>query len=248
MISRVRWVSIACVALLTVASACPAAAAPNYAPGKGGIGGLVGGSYFRLDRVLGDNWFGDYSEGAQARLSFNGNFRYVISRHYRWQVSPGFTWSAYSNVEIPFPDLNFPNDRAKDQNLTLVAPATAELQYTIPRGLWIYHAGAGAGVYRVWVENHRKVLKDPVTFKLHRGVYPGAVVEIGAERFLRGITNLSVELSLANHLVFAQRKEQFVSGYDSNLMVNELNLGVNYYFDMVRPKKTAPAGLPGGIQ
>ena len=245
MISRVRRVGIAGVALLTVALACPAFSDPNYAPGKGGIGGAMGGSYFRLDRTFGADWFGDYSAGAQARFSFDGNFRYVINRNFRWQLGPGFTWSAYSNVDTAFRDINFPTERTKDQNLTLVTPITAQLQYTIRRGQWIYHAGLGPGVYRVWVENHRKVLKDPTTLKLHRGVYPGAVVQFGAERFLSGITNLAVEVSSANHLIFAQRDEQFVRGYNSNLLVNELRLGVNYYFDMVRPKKSA-APLPGG--
>ena len=145
MIPRVRWVSIAGFALLTAASVCPVSAEPNYAPGKGGIGGLMGGSTFRLDRTLGSGWFGDYSDGAQARFSFNGNFRYVISRKLRWQVSPGFTWTAYSNQDTAFQDLNFPTERTKDKNLTLLMPATVQLQYTLRRGSWIYHAGAGPG-------------------------------------------------------------------------------------------------------
>ena len=95
MIQRIRWVGTAVVALLTVASVC-LAAEPNYAPGKGGIGGQVGGSTFRLDRAFGADWFGDYSESAQARLSFNANFRYIINPRFRWQVSPGFTWAAYA--------------------------------------------------------------------------------------------------------------------------------------------------------
>jgi hypothetical protein len=245
MIPRFCWVSTAVVALLTVASVCPVAAEPNYAPGKGGVGGMLGGSTFRLDRTLGSDWFGDYSEGAQARFALNANFRYVMSRRLRWQVSPGFTWSAYSDVAAPFADPNFPAVRTKEQQLTLLAPVTAQIQYTVRRGSWIYHGGIGPGLYRVWVENDRKVLKDPVTFKLHRGIYPGAVVQFGAEKFFKGITNLSTEFSLADHLVFAQRKEQFVSGYDSNLMATELRIGVNYYFDMVRQKKAAPAaGAP----
>lgn len=243
MISSVRRVSVALFALLTVASSRPVAAEPAYAPGKGAVGGQIGGSYFRLDRALGMKYpkaFGDYSEGARPRFAFNGNFRYVMSRRFRWQLSPGFTWSAYDDYGMPFQDLNFPADDTKDQVLTLLVPVSAQFQYTIQRGWWVYHAGIGPGVYRVWVENRRKVLKDPVTFKLHRGTYPGVTGQIGAERFLRNITNTAVEFSLANHLVFAEREEQFPSGFNSNLMANELRIGVNYYFDMVRPKKTAP--------
>lgn len=245
MIQRIRSVGIAVAALLTVASVC-LAAEPNYAPGKGGIGGHLGVSTFRFDRAIGADWFGDYSESAQARLALDANFRYVISRRFRWQVSPGFMWSAYADGDTAFQDPNFPSEATKDQNLTLVAPVTVQLQYTLRRGMWIYHLGGGPGVYRVWVENHRKVLKDPTTFKLHRGIYPGAVLQFGAERFSKGITNLAIEFSMANHLVFAQRDEQFVRGYNSNLMANELRIGLNYYFDMVRTGKSATPAASGG--
>ena len=82
----------------------------------------------------------------------------------------------------------------------------------------------------------RKVLKDPESFRLHRGLYPGGSFEIGAERFLKSITTTSIELTWVNHLVLAQRDPQFPSGYNSNLMAMEWRLGVNYYFDPLRQK------------
>lgn len=234
----IRWVSLAAMALLTVASACLAAEGdPSYKPGSGGVGGQFGGSYFGVDRMVGGEWFGDYSHGAMPRFSFAGQFRYVHSRHLRWQFSPGFTWTSYRTATvIPFSDPNHPTTRVKDEMLTLMAPLTAQAQYVARRGQWFYHAGAGPGLYRIWIENERKVLMDPQSMKLHRGLYPGATFELGAERFLRRITTTSIEFAWVNHLVFAQRDEQFLRGFNSNLMATEFRVGLNYYFDPLRSK------------
>jgi hypothetical protein len=240
MIPRIRWVSFAALALLTIASACLAVEGePSYKPGKGGVGGQFGGSYFGLDRAFGSEWFGDYSQGAMPRGSVAGQLRYVASKHWRWQVNPGFTWNAYkTSTSLPLTDPNFPDDKVKDRVLTLLVPVTAQLQYVTQRGHWFYHAGAGPGLYRVWVENRRKVLKDPESLRLHRGLYAGGSFELGAERFLKAITTTSIELTWVNHLVLAQRDEQFLKGYfNSNLMATELRVGVNYYFDPLRQKK-----------
>jgi hypothetical protein len=239
MIPRIRWVSFALLALLAIAPACLAAEGePAYKPGRGGIGGQLGGSYFGVDRMFGAEWFGDYSKWAMPRFSFAGQFRYVQSKHWRWQVSPSYTWTAYkTGTAIPFTDLNYPDEKVKDRMLVQLLPATAQIQYVVKRGQWLYHAGAGPGVYRVWVQNNRRVCADPVTFRVHRGPYPGGSFEFGAERFLKGITTTSVEFAWVNHLVFAQRDEQFPSGYNSNLMATELRVGINYYFDPLRQKK-----------
>ena len=237
---RIRWVSFALLALLASASACLAAEGePAYKPGQGSVGGQVGGSYFGVDRMFGGDWFGDYSKWAMPRFSFAGQFRYVYARHWRWQVSPGYTWTAYkTGTALPFPDVNRPDDRVKDQMLVQLLPSTAQIQYVMRRGRWFYHAGAGPGVYRVWIENHRSIYKDDVTFRLHRGPYAGASFEFGAERFLRAITTTSVEFTCVNHLVFAQRAKQFPSGFNSNLMATELRVGINYYFDPLKQKKS----------
>lgn len=238
MIQRIGWVSLAALVLLTVASTCLAAdGEPAYKAGKGGVGGQIGGSYFGFDRMSGNGWFGDYSDGAMPRFAFGAQFRYVHSNHWRWQVSPGFTWSAYETATpLPMTDLNAPGDEYKDRTLTLLMPITAQLQYVARRGQWFYHAGLGPGLYRVWVQNHRKVLRDPETLDLHRGLYAGGTFELGAERFLKSITTTSVEFSWANHLVLTQRDDQFPEGFNSNLMAMEWRLGINYYFDPLRQK------------
>ena len=88
MIPRVRSAGIALCAVLAVASPC--LAAEGMAPGRGAIGGQLGGSSFWADA--------DYSEGSRSRLAFSGHYRYVINSRLRWQVSPGFTWSGYSGT------------------------------------------------------------------------------------------------------------------------------------------------------
>jgi hypothetical protein len=262
MISRARWVSSAVAALLTVASACPAAES-GYAPRRGGIGGLIGAS-----QVLADGDYSSVREGAgfgsrdaAGRFAFAGNFRYVITPRWRWQVSPSFLWSAYKHGSpIPFSDPNFPTETTKDNVLTLVLPVSAQIQYTQARGSWIYHAGAGPGVYRVWIENHRKVLKDPISKRLHRGFYPGGSAQIGAERFVKALPSTAIEFSLAGHWIVSDRSgkewlfwlrrdggNQFPSGFNSNLVALEGRVGLNYYFDLTRfQKKAKNAGaLPG---
>lgn len=238
-----RWVGLSTAAMLITASLAWAAE-PAYEAGKGGIGGQVGVSYFRFDRAFGSDWFGDYSAGAQLRFSFAGQFRYAMTDHLRLQVSPGFTWSAYgSRYPAPVFDLNFPEDNDKSNYLTLVVPVTAQFQYVIKRDWWLYHAGVGPGLYRVWVENHRKVLKDPVSLRLHRGIYPGGTVEFGAERFFKSLPTTSIEAVLVGHLVLAQDDDAFVSGINSNLNAVEFRLGTNYYFDLGGPPP-GPPSLP----
>jgi hypothetical protein len=238
MTQRIGWVSLAVLVLLAGATTCLAAdGEPAYKAGKGGVGSQIGGSYFGFDRMSGNGWFGDYSDGAMPRFAFAAQFRYVQSKHWRWQVSPGFTWAAYeTGTPLPMTDINAPSDVHKDRTLTLLLPVTAQLQYVARRGQWFYHAGLGPGLYRVWVENHRKVLRDPETLDLHRGLYAGGTFELGAERFLKSITTTSVELSWVNHLVLTQRDDQFPGGFNSNLMAMEWRLGVNYYFDPLRQK------------
>ena len=236
MIPRFRCVSVALTALLTTASAC-LAAEPSYAPRKGGIGGGLGVSKFIQD--------GDYSTDSQLRFAFSGAFRYVMSPWLRWQVSPGFTWSAYRiGSRDPFRDPQFPADSTKDEYLTLVVPASLQVQLVERRGWWLYHFGVGPGVYRVWIENRRKVLEDPVSHVRHRGTYFGLSAELGAERFLRNITTTSIEWTVGGHLAFAERDDQFPSGWNSNLLPIEARVCVNYYFDLVKTKQALPPATP----
>ncbi len=257
--SRYVWVSIAAAALLTVASAClaqdatPPPAAPDSVklpaarppvarpmgatPGTGSIGGMLGGSYlYAAD---------DYAHGAQPRMSFSAAFRYTMRPWLRWQVSPGFAWAAYTNTEpVPFRDPAYPTERTKDHHLALLLPSTVQLQLLSAHGAWLFHAGVGSGVYRVWLENHRKVVKDPSSLKLHRGLYPGISGEVGAERYLKSLPAVSVEGSATSHYALAKDDVDFPSGYNSALGMVELRFGANYHFSLTnKPKKTTT--LPG---
>ena len=258
MISSLRWVGIASFAMLLaspslaqnappdtatahVAAPAPkAAAAPAQRTGSvrghGAVGGSIGGSRFDMSD--------DYSQGAQSRFDFSGRYRYVMGQRWRFQVSPGFTWSAYSKSEPPpFPDPDFPNDKTKEHYLTLLIPVSIQLQMTWGKPPWLYYLGAGPGIYRVWVEHRRRVVVDPVTLRLHRGVYLGGTAELGVERFLKSLPNTSLEISLAQHYASATRDDQFPTGWNSSLGALALRVGGNYYFE---PRlKKEPEKLPG---
>lgn len=232
MIPSVRSARIALLAVLAVASPC--LAGEGMSPGRGAIGGQLGLSRFWADA--------DYSEGASSRPAFSGHFRYVISPRFRWQISPGLTWSGYSSsVAMPVPDGNFPQDVTKNTNLTLLLPMSFELQYLMHTKKWHYHVGAGPGVYRIWIENRRIPLVDPVSFVTHRGLYAGVTGEVGVERFIKTLPSTSVEACVATHWVFAQRDEKFPSGYNSFLAATEVRVGANYYFDMSRLARKSTA-------
>ena len=223
------------------ASVAPAA---NTHPAA--IGGLVGGSQVYADADYSNRRTpsGEYgSRDAQPRFGFSANFRYAMTPWLRWQVSPGFFWVAYDqDSPMPFQDPNHPNDTTKEHVLTLILPVSAQLQWTPTRGPWHYHVGAGPGVYRVWVENHRKVVKDPITKVNHKGFYPGVSGQIGVERFLKALPTTAIEVSIASHWAFADRPEQFPSGWNSAVLGVEFRVGANYYFDTGRfAKKKAEA-------
>ncbi|HUK63112.1 MAG TPA: hypothetical protein VLV15_07260, partial [Dongiaceae bacterium] len=186
---------------------------------------------------------GNYAEGAQPRLSLAGSFRYVVNPRWRWQVSPYFTWNAYrTGSTLPFVDMNFPTERTKDFMLTQLAGANAQVQFTRTRGATVWHAGGGPAVYRVVLQNHRKVLKDPLTDRLHQGTYIGATGEVGVEHFLHSLTTTSLEWTAAYQWAYARRDDQFLSGFDANPGAFEIRFGGHYYFDFKAPKPQV--GLP----
>jgi hypothetical protein len=208
------------------------------APGRGSVGGLIGGSYFYLAD--------EYSKGAQIRFNFAGMLRYVATPSWRLQVSPGFTWSAYSkNEPPPFVDIRHPEDLTKENYLAQLIPVSIQIQRTWGKLPWHHHVGVGPGVYRLWVENHRDVLVDPKTFREHQGLYWGFTVEAGTEHFVKSLPNTSVEVTLVNHYVLATRDDQFPHGWSSSVGALSLSAGVNYYFSLEPKKKATELPLPG---
>jgi hypothetical protein len=274
MMKCLRGVSIALFALLILAPVClaadeptPAAVAPAAAettatpaatahrfgiPGQASLGGGMGISRFLAD--------GDYTHtrdgggsgrdvwgtrDAAGRFAFAANLRYTVSKRLRWQVSPGFLWTGYKdNSPAPFKTAYFPNDSLKDEYLTLVMPATAQVQLLQRTKNWLYHLGVGGGAYRVWLQQDRRVVQDPISRRLHKGFYPGVTAEIGAERFLSIMQSVSLEFSAASHLVFAERNEQFPAGFNSNVWTAEARFGANYYFTPRVAKKSSTPLLP----
>lgn len=236
MTHRVRLAGVAVVLLLVSASVVRAQAPDTTSAkragalsGRGAVGAQIGSSYIYAQT--------DYSIGAQPRLSFAGHFRYVINPGWQWQVSPYYTWNGYAvGTKAPFADPNFPEDTEKDEHLTQVTGASGQLQKVFRKGRTRWHIGGGPAVYRVWVQNRRKVLSDPVTNKRHQGTYLGATAELGAERFLKTLDNTSLELTIAYQGAFSKDVEGFPSGYDLNVNAVEIRFGTHYYFDFKKPK------------
>ncbi len=241
--TRARFASVAAAVWLATARVGHAQQPDSIAtrgplPGRGAIGGQIGGTWLYAD--------GDYSEGAQPRFSFIGHFRYVISRRWGWQVSPYFTWSGYvSHAQAPFVDLNFPAEgRTKEDYLTQVLGADAQLQWFSGTGRQRWHLGVGPSVYRVVVQNHRKVLKDPVSLELHSGSHMGANAELGLEKFMKRLPNTSIEITAAWHMAFAKDEVRWVSGWNGSPMLAEFRVGAHYYYEFRKPKpKSNKPGL-----
>jgi hypothetical protein len=273
MMTRIRRVIVASLAMLAVASTCfsqvavppagadaapgaPAAAdsaAKAAAPAKGahrvgldaagraGVGGLIGGSYFYASD--------DYSKGALPRFDFSGHWRYSFSDNWRGQISVGFTWSAYNkNQEAPFTSLDFPEQTTKEGFITQLVPSSIQIQRRFGGPKWHYHVGIGPGIYRVMVQDERKVQKDPITYEAHQDLYGGFTVEYGMERFAKSLPSTSFEINAASHYVFSEDKDRFPSGFNSALGAFCVRMGVNYYFDtgMLKPKAKEPLPRSGG--
>jgi len=239
--SRLRLACALSAALLATASVGHAQQADSVAtkgalPGRGGIGGQIGGTYMIAD--------GDYSEGAQPRFSFAGHFRYVITPRWGWQVSPYFTWSGYvSHADAPFTDVNFPNEGVSKQfYIAQVLGVSTQWQWFHGTGRHRWHLGVGPTVYRVVVQNHRKVVEDPFSRELHSGVHMGANAEFGSEYFLKQLPNTSIEWTVAWQAAFAKSDNRFPSGWNGNPMLAEVRLGAHYYYEFrkPKPKRTLP--------
>ena len=244
MISRVRLTSVAILLLLVSASVSfaqqpdsTASARIGARAGRGAVGFLVGGSW-----IYGG---GDYAKGAQPRFSILGSYRYIISPSWRWQVSPFMTWAAYrTGASIPFRDPNFPDETTKDDYLTQVVGGNAQIQRMWGKANYRWHLGVGPALYRVVVQNHRKVLKDPDTFRLHQGQYLGLTAEYGVERFMKSLPNTSLEWTVALHGVSAKRNDQFPNGFNDMPQLFEFRFGSHYYFDFKSEKKSGATPAP----
>lgn len=250
MFKTARVVSLALLASLTAASVCLAADSLSVV-GMASMGGGLGISRFLADadytmaRDGGGSGRDVWStRDAASRFAFAAELRYTLSRHWRIQVSPGFLWTGYQkDTRIPFRTTQFPTDSLKSDVLTLVLPVSFQLQWLQRSKHFLFHEGVGPGLYRVWVEQNRHVLEDPVSKKLHRGFYPGATAQVGVEYFLKSQPKVSLELAAASHIILAQRDEQFPSGFNSNVWTSEARFGANYHFDPKALRK--PAGKTG---
>ena len=244
--SRVRWVSGAILSLLTVASACLAAEPPTSAVAADSgrrqprprrhTAAISAASAASADSSASGYVPGyqDYSKYAQVRMSFSANWRYNLSRSLALadqpRTSSGPGYSKHSNP-APFQDPNFPADPYKDDYLTLVLPISAQIQWVHRGRSLVWHLGAGPGAYRVWVENHRKVVPDPVTFDHHKGIYWGGSAELGFEHFFKSLPTTSSEVTLDSTTSTPSATISSPPGSTAPDWRSGLRVGANYYFE-----------------
>lgn len=233
--SRFRLGLVVALMFIATASVSHAQKADSVAtkgalPGRGAIGAQIGSSYI----VSG----GEYADGAQPRFTFIGHYRYVMNKHWGWQVSPTFTWNGYvSHADAPFVDLNFPTEgTSKQYYITQIIGAGTQLQYSSGNGRSRWHIGAGPAIYRVVIQNHRKVVEDPVSHELHKGTHLGASAEFGYERFSKRLPNTALEGTIAMHTAFSKSDDKWVSGWNDSPILAEVRFGANYYYDFRRAK------------
>ena len=237
---NVRFRPASVVAMIALATACAGVAfaadttpVKGPAPGRAGIGGQIGSSFIFAG--------GDYADGAQPRLSFAGHFRYQADAHWGWQFSPQFTWNGYvSHANAPFEAQNsVPGNRTKQKYLTQIAGLGSQLQYFGGSGDTRWHVGFGPGVYRVVVQNNRKVVMDPVTTELHKSAHLGLGAEFGIERLTKRLANTSLEATVALQTVFAGDDTKYASGWNGTPMLVEIRIGAQHYYDFRRSKPAA---------
>jgi len=237
---NVRFRPASVVAMIALATACAGVAfaadttpVKGPAPGRAGIGGQIGSSYIFAG--------GDYADGAQPRLSFAGHFRYQIDSHWGWQFSPQFTWNGYvSHVDAPYlAENSVGNNFTKQRYITQIAGLGSQLQYFGGDAGTRWHVGFGPAIYRVVVQNNRKVVRDTLSKELVRGAHLGASAEFGIERMNKRLPNTSLEATVALQTVFAGDDTKYASGWNGTPMLVEVRIGGHYYYDFRRPKPAA---------
>jgi len=102
--------------------------------------------------------------------------------------------------------------------------------------------GIGPSLYRVVIENHRKVVKDPISLELHSGGHMGGSAEFGWEKFMKKLPNTSIELTAAWHIAFAKSDVRWQAGWNDNPQALEARIGAHYYYDFrkAKPKSNKP--------
>lgn len=204
-------ITAGCLIILT--GAALVGAGPAFAQelaGKGGVGASGGLMLFTADN--------DMSSKAQPRLLGNLNFKYVLSPRLAIAGAFGRGWNAYDG---------------RGDTLAIVEPVTMGVEYRHVFEQWpryLPHAGAGIGIYSVYIRDYLRTTKDPSTFERRHTVDWGVNVGAGLEYFMT--RSVTVSYDFVWHYIFSENKEDFVAGFGENDSYIQFVVGANYYFSL----------------
>jgi len=220
---RARW-AIAVLLAATAATVSNAYAQPK--PGQGSLGARIGVPYFLSDF--------DTKDGQKPRLLASANFGYRFSPNWRLMTDFGFGWVVYKDdAPLPYKVTNSTDSiQVKQDLMTKIVPVDATLIHVFDGDAkkWSPYIGAGLSITRMEIDNQRRKIQDPATFKPWINWAPGVHAMIGEELFLQSNENVSLDFSIRYTYLFSENTEDFPSGFTGKDSYLNASFGVNVHF------------------
>ena len=233
-----RW-AVAVFLAATAASMTNAYAQPQ--PGQGSLGMRIGVPYFTGDA--------DTKLGQKPRMLISANFGYRFSPGWRLMTDFGFGWVVYKDDELaPYKVVNETDSVATRQDLmTKIVPIDATLirNFNPDAKKWSPYAGVGFTINRMEIDNQRRKIQDPATFKPWVDWAPGIHAILGQELFIPAKPTVGLDFSIKYTYLMSKNEEDFPSGFTDNDSFLAFNFGVNVHFwPGGKPVEVAPAPVP----
>jgi hypothetical protein len=210
-------------------------------PGQGSIGMRIGAPYFLSDS--------DTKLGQKPRPLFSANFGYRFSPGWRLMTDFGFGWVVYKDDEpAPYKVVNETDSVSTRQDLmTKIVPIDATLIRNLNADAkkWSPYVGVGITINRMEIDNQRRKIQDPATFKPWVDWAPGIHAILGQELFIPAKPTVALDFSIKYTYLFSKNEKDFPSGFTENDAFLAFNFGVNVHFwPGGKPVEVAPAPTP----
>ncbi len=103
----------------------------------------------------------------------------------------------------------------KQDLMTKIVPVDATLIHVFDGDAkkWSPYIGAGLSITRMEIDNQRRKIQDPATFKPWINWAPGVHAMVGEELFLQSNENVSLDFSIRYTYLFSENTEDFPSGF-----------------------------------
>ena len=235
-----RWAVAAFLAVTAATAAANAYAQPK--PGQGSLGARIGAPFFLSDA--------DTKLGQKPRLLMSANFGYRFSPNWRLMTDFGFGWVVYKDDEpTPYKVVNETDSIGVRQDLmTKIVPINATLIYSLNGHAkkWSPYVGGGVTINRMEIDDQRRKIQDPATFKPWVDWAPGVHALLGEEFFIPAKPTVSLDFSARYTYLFSENTKDFPSGFTGNDSWLSFSFGVNVHFwpGGKAPVEVAPAPAP----